>query len=216
MSETPPEITAAPTPAPVRGDRDTFSSRVDAFIAWLISAVAEFNALGSNVYTNAGLAETAADSAASSAANAVLTAGTNATSSSSVAIGTGAKSFTIETGKNFVLGQFVVIAYDTTPANYMFGQITAYDSGTGALDVTVVSVGGSGTYAAWTVSQASQNTNFLPSQSGHGGQFLTTDGATESWAAQTVSEINRDARTSNSALVEADRGNLIDITGIIE
>jgi hypothetical protein len=76
----------------------------------------------------------------------------SATSTSSVTIGTGAKSFTIQTGKQFQVGQTVRIAYTTTPANYMDGQVTSYNSGTGALAVDVQAVGGAGTQALWTIS----------------------------------------------------------------
>lgn len=50
---TPPTITPAPTPAPQRGDRTTFSNRVDAFVTWLTLAVAQFAAVAANVAANA-------------------------------------------------------------------------------------------------------------------------------------------------------------------
>jgi hypothetical protein len=54
MAQTPPPaIDPAPAPAPQRGDRATFSDRVDAFVTWLITAVTQFYALGVNVYNNA-------------------------------------------------------------------------------------------------------------------------------------------------------------------
>lgn len=54
MSATPPPvITPVPTPAPQRGDRATFADRFDAFITWVIAAVAQFAALATNVYQNA-------------------------------------------------------------------------------------------------------------------------------------------------------------------
>lgn len=77
----------------------------------------------------------------------------NGTSTTSLTIGTGSKVLTTQTGKNFQIGQPVRIAYTTTPSNYMDGQVTAYNSGTGALTVLVGGTpGGSGTYAAWTIS----------------------------------------------------------------
>lgn len=74
-----------------------------------------------------------------------------ATSSTSVAIGTGSKSFTVETSKAYLAGQSVRVYSTASPANYMLGTVTSYDAGTGALVVNVTSVGGSGTLAAWTV-----------------------------------------------------------------
>lgn len=98
-------------------------------------------------------AAAAAAQAAADEAEAAVT-GYSATSSTSVAIGTGTKNFTIETGKSFTAGQFVLISQDGTPTNYMYGQVTGYTSGTGALAVNVTVVGGSGTIADWLVSIA--------------------------------------------------------------
>lgn len=63
----PPSMTAAPTPAPQRGDRTTFSARMDAFITWLAVSVAEFFALATNVYNNAVDAYNSSVSSATSA-----------------------------------------------------------------------------------------------------------------------------------------------------
>ena len=76
----------------------------------------------------------------------------NATSSTSLAIGTGSKSFTVETGKSIVVGQFYLAADASTPSNYMYGQVTSYNSGTGALVINVTVTNGSGTLADWVIS----------------------------------------------------------------
>src|SRR5690606_5772102 len=60
-------ITPVPTPAPQRGDRTTFSNRVDAFILWLTTAVGQFAAIATNVYNNAVDAFQSSNLAASSA-----------------------------------------------------------------------------------------------------------------------------------------------------
>lgn len=99
--------------------------------------------------TAAELAETTAVAAATTAVSAP---GTSATSTTSVTIGTGSKAFTIQTGKSLVVGMSVKVAETATPTNWMFGDITAYNSGTGALTVNVTKTNGSGTIAAWTVS----------------------------------------------------------------
>ncbi|HEC12323.1 MAG TPA: hypothetical protein ENI80_03595 [Acidiferrobacteraceae bacterium] len=76
-----------------------------------------------------------------------------ATSTSSVAIGTGSKSFTVETGKTFVVGENIRVMDAAAPTtNYMEGDITSYDSASGALVVNVTSKGGSGTKVSWTLS----------------------------------------------------------------
>jgi len=97
--------------------------------------------------TQAGIATTQAGLAAASAASALLAPGTSATSTTSTTIGTGSKTITIQTGKAFAVGQFVVIASAAGPSNYMAGQITAHDSGTGSLTVLVATIGGGGTLA---------------------------------------------------------------------
>lgn len=106
-----------------------------------------------------------AQAAATSASSAINAPGTSATSTTSLTIGTGSKSLTIQAGKQFAVGQFVVIASTASPSNYMSGQITAYNSGTGALTVNVGMVGGSGTLAAWTVALGADS-NALPKSGG--------------------------------------------------
>ena len=72
-------------------------------------------------------------------------------SSSSVLIGTGSKTFTTNLdamNTAFTVGSRVRVAYTTTPSNFMEGTITAF-SGT-SMTVNVDVVGGSGTYAAWS------------------------------------------------------------------
>lgn len=61
MAIPPPPITPVPTPAPQRGDRATFSDRVDAFVTWLEAATAEFEAVAQNTYDNATIAEGSGD-----------------------------------------------------------------------------------------------------------------------------------------------------------
>jgi hypothetical protein len=76
--------------------------------------------------------------------SAVNAPGTSATSTSPLTIGTGSKTLDIQPGKAFTPGQFVIIADQTTPANYMVGQITAHNNITGSLTVNVTVVGGVG------------------------------------------------------------------------
>lgn len=80
-----------------------------------------------------------------------------ATSASSVAIGTGAKTFTVAAGiadKVFIAGTFVHIYSRSDTADYMFGSVTSYSTSTGALVVDVTATGGSGTNTDWNISQA--------------------------------------------------------------
>jgi hypothetical protein len=137
-------ITALPT-APSRSDDSaTFVSRADALLAALATLVTQINAWSAAV------------------PNEVNPANLNATSSTSVTIGTGSKSFTVETGKLFIAGQWLIIA-GSTVTNFMIGQVTSYNSGTGALVVNVSTISGSGTLAAWTISPvAAPASNLAP------------------------------------------------------
>lgn len=100
--------------------------------------------------TEAGLAttaKTAAETARDAAQN--YAAALKGTSSSSVAIGTGAKTFTTQTGKQFAAGMFVLVVDQANSANWIFGQVTSYSSTTLVIDSQVI--GGSGTIAAWNI-----------------------------------------------------------------
>lgn len=79
------------------------------------------------------------------------------TSTTSVLIGTGSKSLTTQTGLGFVVGMTLRIA--NSSANFMTGDVTSYNSGTGALVVNVTAVAGSGTLASWTISLAAVGAN---------------------------------------------------------
>jgi len=121
-------------PAPSRADPATFAERGDAFIAAL---------QGWGLAANALAAEMAAMAAVP---------GTTANSTTNLTIGTGAQTLTVETGLSYIAGMELVIASAATPTDRMIGTVTAYDAGTGALDVTVTSATGIGTYADWKIS----------------------------------------------------------------
>ena len=98
----------------------------------------------------AGTAATNAAASATAAQNYVATL--TGTSATSLTVGTGAQALTVGTGLNLVVGQWVTLANTPAPANYLHGQVTAYNSGTGALTVNVTDTGGAGSFAAWTLS----------------------------------------------------------------
>lgn len=158
-------VSTLPT-APNRNDPSTFASRADAWVAAIGTWTTEVNTVAGEVNTNAtnastsastattqaGIATTKAAEAAASAATAVNAPGTSATSSTSNTIGVGSKTFTIQTGKAFVVGQWVTIADTAAPStNYMLGAITAHNSGTGSITVNVESFAGSGTITSWSL-----------------------------------------------------------------
>lgn len=122
-----------------------------------VPALAQVVAVASNAVTSA-------TSASSSATLALNAPGTQATSTSSLSIGTGSKSLTLaQTGKNFVLGQWVVVASSAAPSdNWMAGAITAFTSGTGAMTVNFTVYAGSGTASAWNVTPSSPILTYIP------------------------------------------------------
>lgn len=162
---------------PTRSDPTTFDTRADAFLAALPTFATQANALESS-----------------------LTASVHfGTSVTSVLIGTGAKSFTASTGKSWAVGAWLYIADAANPANYMIGNVTAYTSGTGALTVNVVQIGGSGTIASWSIGMtmptgslmggaagslpyqsAANTTAFLAA--GTAGLFLVAGASAPSWS----------------------------------
>lgn len=74
-------------------------------------------------------------------------------STTSTAVATGSKTFTTQTGKGFSAGMIVKISSTVIPSSInMTGEVSSYDTATGALQVIVASVSGSGTYADWTIS----------------------------------------------------------------
>jgi hypothetical protein len=117
-----------------------------------VPALSQMVAVAQNTVAQATSAASNATIAASSAATATSAPGTSATSTTSTLIGTGSKTFTIQTGKLFQVGGWVIVASQATPANYMHGQVTAHNSGTGSLTVNVTSIGGSGTLTDWLIS----------------------------------------------------------------
>jgi len=104
------------------------------------------------------LATIQAAAAAASALTAINAPGTSASSTTSDTIALGTTTITVQTGKSFVVGQFVVMASTASVTNYMVGQITEYTSGTGSLTIGVTGIGGSGTFSDWTVSLTSPPT----------------------------------------------------------
>ena len=194
-----------------------------------VPAMGQVVAVANYVVTTAGdvsvdatAASGSASAAATSASNALasenaassIAAGVLATSTTSLTVGTGSKSLTVQTGKQFASGQFCTIASVADPANYMWGQVTGYTSGTGALIVNVTTTGGSGTIASWDVSVSGSRGATGPSGqagaslSGAGTLDLTSGDATLTSASDQVQTIT--AAVSGRAI------NLPDSTSMTE
>jgi len=76
-------------------------------------------------------------------------AGLSATSTTSLLIATGAKTFTTQASKSFAAGQFISAVSAANNANYMHGVVTSYAGTT--LIINVLDIGGSGTLADWNI-----------------------------------------------------------------
>jgi len=124
-------ITALP-PAPTSSDPTNFAAEADTFLGALPTFVTETNTLIEALNFN----------------------DTNSTSTTTDTIATGATSITVQASKSYVIGMTVKIASTANGANWMLGEVTSYDTGTGALGVTVRIINGSGTLSDWTVSFA--------------------------------------------------------------
>lgn len=147
--------------------------------------------------TQVSAAATSASAAAASAATALNAPGTSSTSATSLTVGVGAQSLTIQAGKQIVVGMFVVIASTASPANWMHGNVTAYNSATGALTVQVDSIGGSGTFANWTISLSGASAA-TPPQAGNAGKVLTTNGTTTAWGYAGITTVVATATASTT------------------
>lgn len=170
----PPEFPPVSTP-PTTEDPANFDPRMDTWLTEQTTIIRpSLIAIGSATYQNAleskaqaeaatesaaeastqaGLAEDAKDAAQAAAQGAVLAPGTSGTSSSSVAVGLGTKTFTTQTGKNFVSGMNVVAARASDPvAVRMSGTLQSYNSGTGEFVMAALKSSGSGTFSNWVLS----------------------------------------------------------------
>jgi len=114
---------------PSRDDPANFSDRADQFLGAMPNFRDQVNA----------------------ALNILSTAGTVGVSTTSVAVGTGSKSFTAEAGKVWTAGAFVLVVSGANIGRQMHGQVTAYNPTTGALTVNVIVANGTGTAADWII-----------------------------------------------------------------
>lgn len=128
-------------------------------------------------------AETAAQQAAISAQTAALGPSAQATSTTSLSVATGSKSLTIQTGKTLSPTMFVLIG---NGSNWMHGQISSYNSGTGALVVDVTTINGGGTFAVWTVSVSAPKFDSVPAIAGAEGKLLAVEGGARTWTDKLV------------------------------
>ena len=73
----------------------------------------------------------------------------NTTSTDVLTIALSVQNLTVGLGLDYSLGQTVIIA--NSVSNYMIGQVSSYNSGTGLLSVNINSITGSGSFNTWNV-----------------------------------------------------------------
>ncbi len=164
------------TTIPNRQNPSTFSADRDTRLQEEATRITQQNSMATAMNTLAGEME---DLVAAMTLN-----DTTDTSSSSVAIGTGSKTFTVTAGKSFITGMSLKIAYNSL--NWMLGEVTSYSGTTLVMNITAIA--GSGTKTSWTISLS--------------GPIGETPLIT----------VPRSARTSNTMLAAADNATLVDIT----
>ena len=79
--------------------------------------------------------------------------GFTATSTSTVTMGLGQLSFTINTGLIISPGETAFAIPTLAQSNFLYGTVMSYDSTTGALQFSVTNMQGSGTYSSWQFNQ---------------------------------------------------------------
>ncbi|MCA6107717.1 hypothetical protein [Bradyrhizobium cenepequi] len=110
--------------------------------------------------------------------------GYGGSSSTSLAIGTGSKTFAIGTGYAYQVGNYIRASSAANGANFMEGTVTAYSGGN--ITINVTKAGGSGTVADW---------NFAISGAPGSGDLLSTNNLSDvANAATALVNLGADAR----------------------
>lgn len=200
------------TPLPalqITNDFANLATAVDASIDFLtgsfnsdgtLKAFAYPGASSLNAYVaTATAAATSATASATAAAASAVAAGASAAAATAL-VGTSTTSLTIltndyitlttQTGKQFAAGQWLNVADTGSPNNAMNGQVSSYNSGTGALIVFVSNSVGSGMFSTWTISasgiQGATGPTGATGATGSGGTDAT---GTVKWHSGRISQI---------------------------
>lgn len=81
--------------------------------------------------------------------------GSQATSTSSLSIGTGSKTFTVaQTSRSWKADEALIVWAIGDAGKFMAGTVTSYTSGTNTLVMDVTMIGGTGTVASWEIGKA--------------------------------------------------------------
>lgn len=179
MAAVPPVLISQIPPFPALSDRalGTYNSKAYTFGTHMGTTFdTEFNNSVTNVSANATVAFDAAvasaaaqvlavaakDAAVAAAASAIGAPGTNSTSTSSLTLSLGVKNAVTQAGKIYPPGLNIVVARTSSPTTQMGAVVNTYNDVTGAINFTVGSFVGSGTYTDWTISNGLSAGGGLP------------------------------------------------------
>lgn len=126
-------------PAPSRDRPNEFSAEMDAFLASMQGFADDANSLEQSLQASA----------------------TMGTSTTALTVGVGSKSLTTQPGRAWATGAWVYVFASAAVSNYMVGQVTSYNVGTGELVVSVSAIDGSGSHSSWIIGLAT------PAADGH-------------------------------------------------
>lgn len=123
--------------------------------------------------TNPLLREVAFGATGSVGAPGAAGAGYAATSTTSNFVGTGSKTWTLTPASGaWAVGQRVRAI--GSAGNWMEGNVTAYNSGTGSITINVVLISGTGTFTSWTFSVSGEQGSTGATGPGYGGTSTTS------------------------------------------
>lgn len=173
-------VTPLPAP-PLRSDAPAiFIEKADQFLSALPPFALELEALGTAMNNNS----------------------TSATSTTSNTIASsGSKTFTVQALKGFLPGQTIKAASTANGTVWMQGDVTAYNSTTGILSITMNASQGAGTIAAWTLSLATSTASSPGS--------LSQDYAVKSLQ----HAIGSDIASASTINLSTATGNMVKVTG---
>jgi len=180
--------TIIPTPAPVPDPLSSdFGTKAYDFTVWMAAAAPAMTAVAQE--TNDALNQS------------LLGMVSTTTSSITIAAPGGTVNFTTQANKGYAIGMTLKIASTANPANYVKVRLTAYNISTGVSAGTIISNGGSGTFASWSVFFDVPDPTVLSVPTGEAvaaGNLLAIDDAGNSMSAGSITTAVLQAVTATS------------------
>lgn len=116
----------------------------------------------------------------------------------SISIGLGSKSFTVtNTHRLYTTNNFLRVQSAANAANFVFGQVTAYDNATSSCTINVTTIGGSGSFSDGRVYIASANNRILANHPALANVEVSNEQMTDTGTTQIYQEFARISRYVN-------------------